>query len=91
MHLPCPSDAPLGTCWPPCCRSPSVDIAGCALQEMHPYFPQLLAWLDAFPARQLMLLQVRCAGVAVGLGVGLRLRECVRGIHRRWQRSGRTR
>lgn len=44
-----------GVCCP--CR-PKADAAECALQEMPDYFPQLLAWLDAFPSKQIMLLQV---------------------------------
>ena len=41
----------------PICSKGS-DVADCALQEMPDYFPQLLAWLDAFPSKQIMLLQV---------------------------------
>lgn len=29
---------------------------------MPDYFPQLLSWLDAFPSKQIMLLQVRLGG-----------------------------
>ncbi|KAI7845460.1 hypothetical protein COHA_001010 [Chlorella ohadii] len=40
-----------------CLAASGADVAECALQEMPDYFPQLLAWLDAFPSKQVMLIQ----------------------------------
>lgn len=66
-----------GVCCP--CR-PKADAAQCALQEMPDYFPQLLAWLDAFPSKQIMLLQVGGPSQAA-LRLGIAELSWMQGMH----------